>query len=529
MLDLKRLRPVGEFRSVDRAMELLLEHRHDRIVIFGDFDADGATSTALMVLCLRDFGFSDVDFFIPDRFELGYGLTSEAVRCVAARNPALIVTVDNGITSVAGVEDARASGIDVLITDHHLAGSELPRANAIVNPNLPGDTFEGKHLAGVGVAFYLLAALGRAVGNKSAVARYLDLVALGTMADVVHLDQSNRVLIHEGLRRIRAGVGRPGLRALCKVSGIEPSNLRSSALAYQIAPRLNAAGRLEDMAIGVRCLLSDSEHEAQRLASKLDALNRERRVIESQMRAEALEIVSTQEALSEGAIPPVVCIYRQDWHEGVVGLIASRIKDRYHRPVVAFARTAAGTLKGSGRSVPGFHIRDALAAVDATEPGLIERFGGHAMAAGLTLRADALERFTATLQQIGEQRLSPELLTGRILTDGELAPEHFTIEVAQILRDAGPWGQGFPEPSFDGIFELLEQRIVGQAHLKMTLRGAAGQQTLGAIAFNQAGRDLTPGQAVQLVFRLEIDDYRAQPSVQLVVEHLCTDVASQLA
>jgi single-stranded-DNA-specific exonuclease len=357
----------------------------------------------------------------------------------------------------------------------------------------------------------------------------LDLVALGTMADVVHLDQSNRVLIHEGLRRIRAGYGRPGLRALCKVSGIDPGDLRSSALAYQIAPRLNAAGRLEDMTIGVRCLLSDSELEAQSLANKLDALNRERRVIESQMRAEALEIVSAQEALSEGAIPPVVCLYQHDWHEGVVGLIASRIKDRYHRPVVAFARTAAGALKGSARSVPGFHIRDALAAVDAVAPALIERFGGHAMAAGLTLRADGLEQFTHTLQGIGEQRLSPELLTGKILTDGELAPEHFTVEVAQILRDAGPWGQGFPEPSFDGVFELIEQRIVGQAHLKMTLRELASRQILGAIAFNQADSNLTAGAALHLVFRLQVDDYRAQPSVQLVIEHIGTEESAHPA
>lgn len=518
-LNLSALRPVGEFSSVDAAVDLLLRHRESRIVIFGDFDADGATSSALMVLCLRDLGFSNVDFFVPDRFELGYGLTPEAVERIHPE-PALIVTVDNGISSVGGVALARERGIDVLITDHHLAGEQLPQANAIVNPNVVGDAFAGKHLAGVGVAFYVLAALGRALGRAGAVARYLDLVALGTMADVVHLDQSNRILINEGLRRMRAGHCRPGLRALCEVANLPLRDLHGTSLAYQIAPRLNAAGRLDDMALGVRCLLSESESEARELARTLDTLNRERRQIEAQMRAEAVEIVESSEALSPEELPAVVCLHRQDWHEGIVGLVASRLKERYHRPVMAFASTENGELKGSARSIPGFHVRDALAEVDAAHPGLIARFGGHAMAAGLTLAEANLEAFSAAVQRVADRHLSPDSLKGEIVTDGELRAEHLTVEVAELLRDAGPWGQGFPEPSFDGLFELIDRRIVGQAHLKMKVRERASGRTLGAIAFNHGDGDYAVGDLLHLVYRLAVDDYGSRPAAQLIVEHV---------
>ncbi len=525
-LTLKRLRPVGEFASAERAVELLLEYRNERIVIFGDFDADGATSTALMMLCLKDLGFTDVGFFIPDRFELGYGLTPEAVERLRERDPRLIVTVDNGISSVAGVALARTYGMDVLITDHHLPGEVLPEARAIVNPNLPGDSFAGKHLAGVGVAFYVLAALGRALGNAGAVARYVDLVALGTMADVVHLDHSNRILIHEGLRRIRAGRCRPGLRALCQVSGVALRDLRSSSLSFQIAPRLNAAGRLDDMAIGVRCLLSESEDEALRLASALDEFNRERRKIEAQMRIEALELVAAEDTVDATTLPPVICLFRDDWHEGIVGLVASRIKDRHHRPVVAFARAADGMLKGSARSIRGLNIRDALAEVDAEQPGLIVRYGGHAMAAGLTLAENGLEEFSAALQRVGGRRLSPDLLQGQILTDGSLASEYRTIEVANLLHAAGPWGQGFPEPSFDGLFVVAERRVVGQSHLKLKLREPATDASVSAIAFNQGDFDCAAGDVLRLVYRLDVDDYGARPAVQLIVEHLQPEPAA---
>jgi single-stranded-DNA-specific exonuclease len=519
-LALKYLRPVGEFESVAAAVDLLIRHLHDRIVVVGDFDADGATSVALMMLCLKDLGFTGVDYFIPDRFELGYGLTPEVVERVRGRKPALIVTVDNGVTSVAGVSAARAAGMDVLITDHHLPGDELPEANAILNPNLPGDGFQGKHLAGVGVAFYLLAALGKTLGNPGAVARYLDLVALGTMADLVQLDHSNRILVSEGLRRINAGLCRPGIRALCEISKLALRGVTSVNLAFQLAPRLNAAGRLDDMAIGVRCLTTESTSEASSLAQELDRLNRERRRIEAEMRAEALELVAAEGPLDIDVLPAVVCLYRQHWHEGVVGLVASRIKDECQRPVLAFAPSNNGVLKGSGRSIAGFHIRDALAEVDALHPGLIQRFGGHAMAAGLSLPAEGLDRFAAAMASLGRRKLGTELLNGGIVTDGPLTQEDLTLDVAERIRDAGPWGQGFPEPSFDGEFELMEQRLVGGAHLKMRVRPAGGDSSIGAIAFHHGESAFAAGEVLHLVYRLSVDDFGPSPSVQLIVEHL---------
>ena len=519
-LALRRLRPVGEFDALEAAVELLCRHRDGRVVIVGDFDADGATSAALMYLYLQDLGFAGVSYFIPDRFELGYGLTPEVVQRVEPSRPSLLVTVDNGITSIAGVHAAREAGIEVLITDHHLPGAELPAAQAIVNPNVPGDSFAGKGLAGVGVAFYLLAALGRHLGVSARVADYLDLVALGTMADLVPLDQSNRILIREGLRRIRAGRCRPGVLALCQVAGAAHRDITGTDLAFQIAPRLNAAGRLDDMTIGVRCLVSDSLDEALGLATELDTLNRERRSIEARMRSEALQMVDTDEWLEADQLPAVVCLLREDWHEGLVGLVASRIKDRYHRPVVAFAATDSGALKGSGRSVTGFHMRDAFADVDAANPGLIHRFGGHAMAAGLTLDAGAFPAFRAAIERLGAERLGPEQLAERIYTDGELRPRDMTVEVATLLRDAGPWGQGFPEPVFDGSFELVGQRVLGDAHLKMIVRPLGEDTRLDAIAFNQQAGEWRVGDPVRFVYRLDVNRYFATPGVQLVVEHI---------
>ena len=519
-LGLKRLRPVGEFSALAAGVELLCRHRDGHVVIVGDFDADGATSAALMVLCLRDLGFSSVDFFIPDRFELGYGLSPEVIDRIRPDNPSLVVTVDNGITSVAGVAAARSAGMDVLITDHHLPGAELPAANAIVNPNATGDTFSGKSLAGVGVAFYLLAALGRRLGAPETVARYLDLVALGTMADLVRLDQSNRVLISQGLSRIRSGQCRPGVDALCEVARVANADVTGTTLAFQIAPRLNAAGRLDDMTVGVRCLVTDSSEEAAELAGRLDGLNRERRAIEARMRAEALELVNSEELVGPGTLPPVVSLFREDWHEGLVGLVASRIKDRYHRPVFAFAATESGGLKGSGRSVAGFHLRDALADVDAAHPGLIHRFGGHAMAAGLTLSLEGFDAFQAAMEGLGAQRLRPEHLAERILTDGELVAADFSVAVAALLRDAGPWGQGFPEPVFEGSFQLIKQRVLAEAHLKMALKASGGNQSLDAIAFNQAPGEWQIGDSLRLAYRLDVNDYFSTPAVQLVVDHI---------
>lgn len=519
-LGLKHLLPVGRFDALQAGIDLLLAHRRGRIVVVGDFDADGATSTALALLVLRGLGFASVEYFIPDRFALGYGLSVEAVARLRPLEASLIVTVDNGISSVDGVEAAREAGIDVLITDHHLPPDRLPSANVIVNPNLPGDAFPGKQLAGIGVVFYLMAALARALDRPKLAGEYLDLVALGTVADLVPLDRQNRILVEQGLRRIRAGRCRPGVQALAACAGVELQNMTAAGLGYQLGPRLNAAGRLDDMSVGVRCLVSDSASEAARLASMLDGLNLERRAIESKMRAEAIDLVDEIQAVDADELPAVVCLLRKDWHEGLVGLIASRIKERCHRPVFAFAATESGDLKGSGRSIAGFHLRDALADVDSRHPGLIERFGGHAMAAGLTLKGDAFETFRAAVAAIAAARLEPEALTPRILTDGELKSADMNLQVASLLRAAGPWGQGFPEPRFDGEFELLSHRVLKDAHLKMSLRPADGAEPIDAIAFNRPSCAWEAGSRLRVVYRLAVNDYFATPTSQLIVEHL---------
>ncbi len=521
-LSLGGLRPVGEFQSLDKAVDLIIRHRDNRITIVGDFDADGATSTALMLLCLRLFGFKDVSFFIPDRFKLGYGLTVELVQQIQGKTPGLIVTVDNGVTSVAGVAAARKLGIDVLVTDHHLPGEELPAANVIVNPNLVDNTFLGKNLAGVGVSFYLLAALGRRLGVSSVVPDFLDLVALGTIADLVKLDHSNRILIEQGLARIRAGCCRPGLLALCKVANIPHQNVTGTTLAYQIAPRLNAAGRLDDMSIGVRCLLTNSPEEALSLANQLHNFNQDRQVLESRMRSEALDLMDAEDSISAGELSPILCLLRDDWHEGVVGLVASKIKDRYHRPVFAFAPTKSGFLKGSGRSIAGFHLRDALVDVDAQHPGLISRFGGHAMAAGLTLESSGYTLFQAAIKSLGEKRLGPEDFAEKIMTDGVLLDSEFTVEVASLLNDIGPWGQGFPEPLFEGSFFLLNQRVLNGKHLKMSIRIDGSREPLDAIAFNYSPDNLQVGELLHLIYRLNVNTYYASPKIQLIVEHIQT-------
>ena len=519
-LALKHLRPVGDFDALEDGVDLLLRHRQGPVIIVGDFDSDGATGAALLSLCLRDFGFESVDVFIPDRFNLGYGLTLEAVERISGHSPSLIVTVDNGTSSLSGTAAARGRGIDVLITDHHLPGPELPPANVIVNPNLPDIPFAGKSLAGVGVAFYLMAALGRRLGSAGHVARYLDLVAIGTMADLVKLDRSNRILIDQGLARIRSGHCRPGVLALCQAAKIPNAAITASRLAYQIAPRLNAAGRLDDMKVGVRCLMTDSDSEALRLASRLDELNLERRAIGAKMDSEALGQLDTESLVDSKSLPPVICLFQENWHEGLVGLVASRIKQHCHRPVFAFAPSDSGVLKGSGRSVAGFHLRDALVDVDAANPGLISRFGGHAMAAGLALRRDGLDEFSTAIEAVGNRRLEPEHLAEKVFTDGELDAPDITLEVAELLRDAGPWGQGFPEPLFEGTFRLIGQREVGGAHLKMTVAAEGSRIRLEAIAFNRQPGDWQPGDRLRLAYRLDVNEYFVTPSLQLVVEHV---------
>ena len=555
-LKLNSLVPVGRFEDLTPAVELLLAHRDSPIVIVGDFDADGATSTALMLLTLKELGFRRVDFRIPDRFREGYGLSPALVESLDTATTDLIVTVDNGISSHEGVQAARARGIDVLITDHHLPPDVLPDANAIVNPNLAASSFPCKSLAGVGVAFYLLAALGKALKSPSVVTRYLDLVALGTVADLVRLDQSNRILVDQGIRRIRAGRCRPGISSLLKLAGSEPASVTTMTLGYRVGPRLNAAGRLDDMSVGVRCLVTDSEAEAKSLAGTLDSLNRSRQDIESGMKAEALAIVDALE-ISGNALPAAICLKQNDWHEGLVGLVASRVKERYHRPCFAFAATEAGDLKGSGRSIPGFHLRDALAELDAKNPGLISRFGGHAMAAGLSLDPEAFERFVHAMSDIASARIDAETLEKKIMSDGCLEPEHMNLEVAKLLRDAVPWGQGFPEPCFDDRFELRETRTLKDAHLKLKLMhvnsigrteavgftdglGSAGAvdgsvgsaagvkgvnkvDVIDAIAFHQADQSWPVGTIRRIAYRLSVNDYFADESVQLIIEHIAAE------
>src|SRR5215469_14444850 len=528
---LVRLLPVGTLEGIPRAVELLLRHRGGRVLVVGDFDADGATSSALMVRALRAMQFAAVDFLVPDRFRFGYGLTPEIVAVAAARQPSLIVTVDNGISSHAGVAAARALGIDVLITDHHLPGAQLPEASVIVNPNLAGSRFGSRALAGVGVAFYLMAALAReleSAGTSSAgpvrVAELLDLVALGTVADVVPLDANNRVLIAQGLKRIRAGRCAAGITALLEIAGRAGTDLTAADLAFGVAPRLNAAGRIDDMSIGIQCLLTDDRAEAARLAGRLDELNDERRAIETRMQQEALAAVRTLADAAPGAPQRSgVCLFDESWHQGVVGLVASRVKDRLRRPVIAFAHADAATLRGSARSIPGVHIRDVLDGVAARHPELISRFGGHAMAAGLALERDKLDSFARAFdEEVGRwMRQAPP--ADVLETDGELAPAEIALDTAQALRAGGPWGQAFPEPSFDGVFSVRSARLVGERHMKLWVEVPQSGRSFDAIAFNhceQGGEFVPPQGLQQLVYRLDVNEYQGERRLQLLIEHM---------
>jgi single-stranded-DNA-specific exonuclease len=526
-LTLDRLVPVSTLDSIGAAVDLILEHRERRILVVGDFDADGATSTALIVRCLRSWGFANVDFLVPNRFEFGYGLTPEIVGLAALRAPTLIVTVDNGISSIAGVAAAQARGIQVLITDHHQPGAELPAAEVIVNPNVPGSRFASRALAGVGVAFYVMAALRRELDARGSVvmppvADFLDLVALGTVADLVPLDANNRVLVAQGIRRIRAGRCVPGIRALLNIAERNVPTLTAADLGFAIGPRLNAAGRLDDMSIGIRCLLSDSETEALNLATRLDQLNHERREIEARMQGAALAAVARLRD-PDGPVRHGVCLFDAEWHQGVVGLVASRIKDRVRRPVIAFARAGDGQLRGSARSVPGIHIRDVLDGMAARHPDLISRFGGHAMAAGLSLDEAKLDAFAAAFDEEVTRWRDPAIPANRVETDGELSADEIALETAQALRDGGPWGQAFPEPCFDGVFAIKNVRVVGEKHLKMWVTTADRTRAFDAIAFNFKGADENPSLPdgnVRLVYRLDINEFKGERRLQLLVDHV---------
>lgn len=522
-----------DLTGVEKAVEMLHDafEKNMRIMVVGDFDADGATSTALSVLALRAMGCQSVEYLVPNRFEDGYGLSPEVVDQAHARGAQMIMTVDNGISSHAGVDHAHKLGIGVLVTDHHLPGDTLPNADAMVNPNLADCPFPSKSLAGVGVAFYLMLVLCNHLKDKGwfdsrgiavpKIVEFLDLVALGTVADVVPLDANNRILTWQGLSRIRAGVCRPGIKALLEIANRDASKLVASDLGFALGPRLNAAGRLDDMSVGVALLLCDNLGEARVLANELDALNQTRKEIEQGMQAEALTLCEQLERSSD-ELPGGLAMYHPEWHQGVVGILASRIKERFHRPVIAFAPAGNGQLKGSGRSIQGLHMRDALERLDTLYPGLMLKFGGHAMAAGLSLEEARFDEFQRYFGELVTEWLDPALLQGEILSDGELSPQEMTIEMAQMLREAGPWGQMFPEPLFDGRFRLLQQRLVGERHLKVMVEPVGGGPLLDGIAFN-VDTAIWPDNGVRevtLAYRLDINEYRGNRSLQLIIENL---------
>ncbi|KAA5965822.1 MULTISPECIES: single-stranded-DNA-specific exonuclease RecJ [unclassified Pantoea] len=527
----KYLLPWQSLGGIEAAVALL--HRMltggQRIMVVGDFDADGATSTALTVLALRSMG-GNVDYLVPNRFDDGYGLSPEVVEQARARGAEMILTVDNGISSHAGVETASAHGIPVLITDHHLPGETLPAADAIVNPNLSDSAFPSRALAGVGVAFYLMLALRahlREQGwftpqrSEPNLAAWLDLVALGTVADVVPLDANNRILVWQGLSRIRAGKCRAGIRALLEIANRDARQLAASDLGFAVGPRLNAAGRLDDMSVGVALLLTEDIAQARMLASELDALNQTRKEIEQGMKSEALALCDALER-QHSDLPLGLAFYHPEWHQGVVGILASRLKERFHRPVIAFAPAGDGTLKGSGRSIAGLHLRDALERLDTLYPGLIIKFGGHAMAAGLSLETDKYDAFRERFAALIDEWLDGEALQGVVWSDGELHAQEFSLHTAEMLREAGPWGQAFPEPVFDGKFKLLQQRLVGERHLKVMVEPLGGGPLLDGIAFNVDTRlwPDTSVRQVELAYKLDINEYRGNRSVQLIIDHI---------
>lgn len=529
---LSGLAPPEGLTGIRAAAELLAETivARQSILIVGDFDTDGATSSALAVRALRALGAKPVSYLVPNRFEYGYGLSPEIALLAAAREPALVVTVDNGISSVAGVAALRERGIHVLVTDHHLPGAVLPDANVIVNPNQPGDVFPSKSLAGVGVMFYVLIALRQRLQQRDwfrrcalkqpSLADWLDLVALGTVADLVALDDNNRILVEQGLRRIRAGRCVPGIKALAQVAKRDWARAVPTDLSFAIAPRLNAAGRLDDMSIGIECLLADDSREALQLAGKLDDLNRARRDIESGMREEAMALAEPLIGKLDDDGLSGLCLFDDHWHQGVVGLVAGRIKDYARRPVIAMACTSHGVLKGSARSVPGVHIRDVLAAVDAHNPGLLIKFGGHAMAAGLSLLETNRDAFAKAFDVQVRHALGGKRLSNDVITDGRLSAAELTIETAELLRMAGPWGQGFPEPRFDGQFMVLDSRVVGERHLKLRVQPCAGGEHMDAIAFNTDAAVVAGHDRVHLVYRPDVNIWRGDTRLQLVVEYV---------
>ncbi|MGH1463234.1 MAG: single-stranded-DNA-specific exonuclease RecJ [Neptuniibacter sp.] len=531
--NLSELLPDTGLSGLDDAVQRLVQalEQQQKIIIVGDFDCDGATSTVVGMLALRMMGASEVDYLVPNRFEYGYGLSPEIVVEALKQNPDLLITVDNGISSIDGVSAANIAGLDVIVTDHHLAGDQLPDACAIVNPNQPDCRFAAKSTCGVGVIFYVMIALRRVLQSagwfekkgipQPNLASLLDLVALGTVADVVPLEQNNRVLVYQGLQRIKAGYCRPGLKALIEYSGRQQHKITASDLGFAIAPRLNAAGRLEDMSIGIECLLTESETTAKELAVTLNDLNQERKGIEQEMQQQAMELLNSLNLDAE-QLPFGLTMFEPEWHQGVIGILASRIKDKVHRPVIAFALGDEGELKGSARSIPGFHVRDGFDAIAAKHPELLRKFGGHAMAAGLTIRQTDLELFKQAFDEEVSRQLSETDLKQEMLTDGCLSASEMTLELADLLRESGPWGHQFSEPIFEGEFTLLQQRVVGHRHLKMVLMEPESGLAIDAIQFN-ADMDHWPDESVtrvQALYRLDVNEFRGRKSVQMLVQHL---------
>lgn len=528
---LEQLLPFQTLRGLDQAVACIANalEEQQNILIVGDFDADGATSTAVAIRALRSFGAKHVDYLVPNRFAFGYGLTPELVQVAKKTNPALIVTVDNGIANHAGVIAAKELGMQVIVTDHHLAANTLPPADAIVNPNQPDDQFPSKCIAGVGVIFYVMLALRRyLIANdwfsknklpEPNMSRLLDLVALGTVADVVPLDHNNRLFVQQGLRRIRAGQCVAGITALLEVGGRDPARIVASDLGFIVGPRLNAAGRLDDMSLGIECLLCDDLARAKTMAAHLSQLNDERKVIEHDMQEQALAALKKIQ-VNEKSLPLGVCLFDEEWHQGVIGIVASRIKDRFHRPVIAFAPVNDAEIKGSARSIQGVHIRDVLATIATEHPTLINKFGGHAMAAGLTLARTVFQDFAKLFAEGVAKCLREEDLQQALLSDGELMPADMTLEIADLVREAGPWGQAFPEPLFDGVFAIIEQRLVGGKHLKVVL--SKDGTLFDGIAFNidlQQWPNYRCDYA-KIVYRLDVNEYRGKRKVQLIIEHI---------
>lgn len=528
-LSLSNLLPIASLTGVAEALNLLLVAKAEDwpMVIVGDYDADGATATALMMRALTAFGYRQVRYLVPDRQTMGYGLTEAMVEMAHALKPApkLIITVDNGISSHAGVTLANQLGMTVLITDHHLPGEQLPPAAVIVNPNLPGSSFPSKVLAGVGVAFYVMAALGKALEQPNAiVSGLLDLVALGTVADVVPLDHNNRILVRAGLLRIRQGSCQVGIKALVSVAKRQLSRLQSQDLGFAIGPRLNAAGRLLDMSIGIECLLCDDYAQALQLSNQLNEINLERRLIEASMQTEALQAVDRlMPAGDPTKWPAAISLYAEDWHSGVVGLVAAKVRERVHRPVAAFAKSDDGTVRGSVRSVPGVHIRDMLVMVATRHPNLMQSFGGHAMAAGLTLAEEQLKTFAKAFADAVAQTASAVQLSGLILTDGELPKERLNLATAELLAEAGPFGSGFPEPLFVDTFEVVDFKLLNEVHLKLWLRMSRDKPPVEAMYFSYR---VTPrplpklGQSVRVCYQLAVNEYQEQRNLQLLISDL---------